>query len=79
MVAATDAILSLNVGGKKFTSSRSTVCKVCLARTRTASRGCPSEAMPAGCSQAELYYSLMRELQRPLSHRLSRCVGRHQA
>ncbi|CAL5229386.1 g12700 [Coccomyxa viridis] len=27
MVAAMDAILTLNVGGKKFTSSRSTVCK----------------------------------------------------
>ena len=54
MVAAMDAILTLNVGGKKFTSSRSTVCKVCMARTRPASRECPSEAANAHCSLAEL-------------------------
>ena len=58
MVAAMDAILTLNVGGKKFTSSRSTVCKVCMARTRLASRDCPSEAPYTGCSQATSYLFL---------------------
>ena len=54
MVAAMDAILTLNVGGKKFTSSRSTVCKVCMARTKRASRERPSEAAYARCSLAVL-------------------------
>lgn len=58
MVAAMDAILTLNVGGKKFTSSRNTVCKVCMARTRLASRDCRSEAAYAGCSQAALHFFL---------------------
>ena len=58
MVAAMDAILTLNVGGKKFTSSRSTVCKVCMARTRLASPGCPLEATCGDCSNQALCLSL---------------------
>ena len=78
MVAAMDAILTLNVGGKKFTSSRSTVCKVGMARTRPASRESPSEAAYARCSLAALYLLPYWERQRRFSHRPRRCVGRHE-
>lgn len=54
MVAPTDAIVSVNVGGRKFCSSRETILKV-IARSALASRDDPLDTGVA-CSGLYAYF-----------------------